>query len=135
MILVDTIFLVAYFNLEDENHGETLGIIGNLVGKKFGIPFMTDYIFNETVTVAFIRLKSLERAEWIGDYLLKALAMKRIDEDLFLEAWNIFRSQKGTRLGFTDCTTIAIIRLQGIGNIATFDGDFGKIDGINCIGP
>lgn len=134
MIFLDTSFLIAYFNQRDENHQKTINLIKDIAEQKFGSLYMTDYVFNETVTVALIRMKSLERAKSIGDNLLKALEMIRIEEDVFLEAWKIFQSQKGTRFGFTDCTTIAAMRYGGINNIATFDEDFTKIRGINCIG-
>ena len=135
MILLDTSFLVAYFNQRDENHPKVMNIIKDIVEKKFGTLCMTDYIFDETVTVSLIKMKNLDRATRIGDYLLKALETIRIEEDVFLEAWKIFHSQKGTKLGFTDCTTIAAMRYRNIDNIATFDEDFTKINDINCIGP
>lgn len=134
MILLDTSFLVAYFNQKDENHQKAMNVIHGVVGKKFGSPYMTDYIFGETVTVALIRMRNLDRATRIGKYLLEALETIRIEEDLFLEAWKMFYSQKGTKLGFTDCTTLAAMRYHDIENIATFDKDFTRINGINCIG-
>ena len=134
MILLDTSFLIAYFNQRDENHQKAINLVKNIVDQKFGSLYTTDYIFNETVTVSLIRMKSLERAKSIGNILLKALEMIQIGEGVFLEAWKIFQSQKGTRFGFTGCTTIATMRHGGINNIATFDKDFTKIREINCIG-
>ncbi len=134
MILLDTSFLIAYFNQRDENHQKAINLVKNIVDQKFGSLCTTDYIFNETVTVSLIRMKSLERAKSIGIILLKALEMIQIGEDVFLEAWKIFQSQRGTRFGFTYCTTIAAMRYGGINNIATFDKDFTKIHEINCIG-
>ncbi|MGI0046901.1 MAG: type II toxin-antitoxin system VapC family toxin [Nitrosotalea sp.] len=133
MILLDTSFLVAYFNQRDENHPKVMKIIKDIVEQKFGPMCMTDYIFNETVTVALIRMKDLGKATRIGGYALKALKTIRIEEDVFFEAWKIFQAQKETRLGFTDCTTMAVMRHRGIDNIATFDEDFAKVNGINCI--
>lgn len=132
MIILDTSFLVAYFNQGDENHPKVMKIMEEIVGRKFGPMCMTDYIFNETVTVAMIKMKDLQKATRIGDYTIKALKMIRVGEDTFLQAWKIFQSQKGTRLGFTDCTTISVMKYHGIDNIATFDKDL-KIHGINCV--
>ncbi|MDE1764225.1 MAG: type II toxin-antitoxin system VapC family toxin [Thaumarchaeota archaeon] len=135
MILLDTSFLVAYFNQKDVNHSKAMHVIRNIVEKKFGTLYITDYVFNETVTVSLIKMKSLDKAAMIGNYILKAMQTIRVEEDVFLDAWKIFQRQKGTRLGFTDCTTVAIMRYRGIDNIATFDKDFTKIDGVNCISP
>ncbi len=134
MIFLDTSFLIAYFNQRDENHQKAMNLSENIVKQKFGSLYMTDYIFNETITVSLIRMKDLKRTTRIGNNLLKALEVIRVDEDMFLEAWKIFQSQKGTRFGFTDCTTIAAMRYHGIDNVATFDMDFANVHGINCIG-
>lgn len=134
MILLDTSFLVAYFNRRDQNHKNARNIINDIVSKKFGSIYLTDYIFNETVTVSLIKTKDLNKTTSIGDYLLKSLEMIWIDENLFSEGWKIFCNQRGTRLGFTDCTTIAAMRYNDIDIIATFDKDFTKVDGIKLIG-
>ena len=59
--------------------------------------------------------------------------MRKVDREIFDNAWQIFKEQKNTKLSFTDCTILAIMRNEGISNIATFDKDFKKIDGINVI--
>ncbi len=134
MIFLDTSFLLAYFNDRDDHHQKATKIIRDIAAKKYGTTFMTDYIFNETVTVALMRMKDIGKIVWVGNYLLNSLKLMRIEEDVFFDAWKIFQSQKGTRLGFTDCTTIAMMKQNGINNIATFDKDFTKINGINCVG-
>jgi len=48
-------------------------------------------------------------------------------------SWNIFKEQKNNKLSFTDCTNIAIMRINKIKNIATFDKDFKDIEGINVV--
>ncbi|MDE1767021.1 MAG: type II toxin-antitoxin system VapC family toxin [Thaumarchaeota archaeon] len=110
-------------------------ILRDIAEKKYGTAFITDYVFNETVTVSMIRMKDLGKVRRIGNYLLDSLKLIRVEEDVFLDAWRIFQSQKGTRLGFTDCTTIAAMGHNGTNNIATFDKDFTKMNGISCIGP
>ncbi|MDE2026670.1 MAG: type II toxin-antitoxin system VapC family toxin [Patescibacteria group bacterium] len=134
MIFLDTSFLLACFNNRDVHHYKAIRILHNVAEKKHGAVFMTDYIFNETVTVSMIKMKDLGIVKWIGNYLLSSLKLIRIEEDIFFDSWKIFQSQKGTRLGFTDCTTIATMRYNGIDTIATFDKDFTKINDINCIG-
>ena len=41
---------------------------------------------------------------------------------------NIFNEQRISRFSFTDCTTIAICKANGIPNIATFDEDFKRLE-------
>src|SRR3989304_479092 len=102
MIVLDTSFIVSYFNTRDQNHLKAVKLM-----KKIHEPLcITDYIFGEVVTVSLIRLKSFDNA------------------------WNLFCKQKETVLSFTDCTTISVMLENDIGKIATFDGDFGKISKI-----
>jgi len=130
MIILDTSFIVSYFNTRDQNHLKAVKLM-----KKMHEPLcMTDYIFGEVVTVSLIRLKSLDKASKIGKILLKSLKIINIEKTIFDSAWSIFCKQRGTVLSFTDCTTISAMLENDIEKIATFDGDFEKIDGIEIIG-
>ena len=130
MIVLDTSFIVSYFNTRDQNHLKAVKLM-----KKIHEPLcITDYIFGEVVTVSLIRLKSLDRATKIGNVLLKSLKIINVEKTSFDNAWNLFCKQKETVLSFTDCTTISVMLENDIEKIATFDGDFGKISRITAIG-
>lgn len=129
MIVLDTSFIVSYFNTRDQNHLKAVKLM-----KKIHEPLcMTDYIFGEVVTVSLIRLKSLDRASKIGNVLLKSLKIINVEKTSFDNAWNLFCKQKETVLSFTDCTTISVMLENDIEKIVTFDGDFGKISEITVI--
>ena len=130
MIVLDTSFIVSYFNTRDQNHLKAVKLM-----KKIHEPLcITDYIFGEVVTVSLIRLKSLDRASKIGNVLLKSLKIINVEKTSFDNAWNLFCKQKETVLSFTDCTTISVMLENDIEKIATFDGDFDKISRIKVIG-
>jgi len=130
MIVLDTSFIVSYFNTRDQNHLKAVKLM-----KKIHEPLcITDYIFDEVVTVSLIRLKSLDRASKIGNVLLKSLKIINVEKTSFDNAWNLFCKQKETVLSFTDYTTISVMLENDIEKIATFDGDFGKISKITVIG-
>ena len=130
MIVLDTSFIVSYFNTRDQNHLKAVKLM-----KKIHEPLcITDYIFGEVVTVSLIRLKSLDRAYKIGNVLLKSLKIINVEKTSFDNAWNLFCKQKETVLSFTDYTTISVMLENDIEKIATFDGDFGKISKITVIG-
>ena len=129
MIVLDTSFIVSYFNTRDQNHLKAVKLM-----KKIHEPLcMTDYIFGEVVTVSLIRLKSLDRASKIGNVLLKSLKIINVEKTSFDNAWNLFCKQKETVLSFTDCTTISVMLENDIEKIVTVDGDFGKISEITVI--
>ena len=92
MIVLDTSFIVSYFNTRDQNHLKAVKLM-----KKIHEPLcITDYIFGEVVTVSLIRLKSLDRASKIGDVLLKSLKIINIEKTSFDNAWTLFCKQKET---------------------------------------
>jgi len=134
MIILDTSFIISYFNERDENHLASIELMKELADLKFGPLHITDYIFDEVVTVSFVRLKNLRKAVEIGNHLLRALKILEVEKSDFDRAWNLFRKQKDTDFSFTDCTTLSIMHENEIGNIATFDEDFLTIKSINAIG-
>lgn len=128
MIILDTSFIISYFNTRDQNHSKAAKLM-----KQMQEPLcLTDYIFDETVTVSLIRLKSIEKTSKIGD-MLKSLRIIDVEKSGFDKAWDLFCKQKDTTLSFTDCTTIAVMQENYIEKIATFDEDFYKIKGITGI--
>ena len=133
MIILDTSFIVGY-KIENDAHRENATkMIKEIADLKYGRPVISDYIFDETVTVVFSRSKNLQLSVEIGNDLKNSVEVIKIDDLLFEETWKIFESQKGTRFCFTDCTTLALMKNRNISNIATFDEDFGKMKQINVI--
>jgi len=90
----------------------------------YGTPLITDYIFDEVVTVALVRTRNLKRVVELGEKLLGSTELMRLDELLFSLAWKLFKEEGGVKFSFTDCTTLAVARARGVVNIATFDIDF-----------
>jgi predicted nucleic acid-binding protein len=83
---------------------------------------ITDYVFDECMTVILARLKDLSQAVKIGEDMMRSFEIIYTDEDLFGAAWRVFKAQEG-KLSFTDCSIIAAMKGKGIGSIATFDKD------------
>jgi len=54
--------------------------------------------------------------------------MAMTDVSVFEKAWRLFES--ASSLSFTDCTSVAFMRLFKVKKIATFDKDFGGIKDI-----
>lgn len=134
MIFLDSSFLVAVEVKTDQNHEKAVKIRDEIIKGKFGKTFISDYIFDETITVTFGRTKKLRKTILVGNQLKASSEMLKVDEKIFDQAWKIFKKQKETHFSFTDCTTIAIMSKNEIKNIATFDEDFQKVRGIKVIG-
>ncbi|MDV3278462.1 MAG: PIN domain-containing protein [Nitrososphaerales archaeon] len=124
MIFLDSSFLVAFGVDGDANHSRSVEVMRDIVNSAYGPPVISDYVFDETTTVTFLRTKELKKARVVGDAMLKAFRMLKVDDEVFRRAWQEFRSQKGTRYSFTDSTTVELMRQNNIRNIATFDREF-----------
>jgi len=133
MIFLDSSFLIAYKIENDSHHAEAKKIMSEIVSGNHGRVFISDYIFDETITVVFARSRKLSEASDLGEKIEKSIKMLKIDEKNFNDAWEIFKNQKNTNLSFTDCSSISIMKNNDIKNIATFDKAFTKIKDINVI--
>ncbi len=133
MILLDSSFLVAIAVATDENHEKAKKIIEEILTGAFGEMIISDYVFDETVTVTLLKTRDLKKAVFVGENLRLSARTINVDDNLFDISWNVFKEQKNTQLSFTDCTNIALMRNNKIKNIATFDKDFKDVEGINVV--
>jgi predicted nucleic acid-binding protein len=62
MILLDSSFIMAYSNEADVNHAKALSIIKDIERDKHGTPIITDYVFDEVVTVMLMKTKKLGKS-------------------------------------------------------------------------
>jgi|SRR3989344_5584148 len=134
MIFLDSSLIVADKIENDQHHKEAAKTMNDIATGKYGNPLISDYIFDEILTVIFSRSKKLPIAIETGQEIRNSVEIRRITESDFEDAWQIFKNQKNTKLSFTDCTTLALMLKEGIRNIATFDQDFSKIKEINVVG-
>ena len=131
-ILVDSSVFCAYANVRDVHHGAAKVIIGEIASGKHGRAVTTDYIFDESVTVA-LRKANKKTAVELGGFILDSeLLLAEINSHVFKKAWDLFR--KDGALSFTDCTSVAFMSLFGISKIATFDRDFKGVKGVEVVG-
>jgi len=131
-VFIDTGLLVTFHNTRDANHERATELMRQIVEGELGTAYTSDYIFDEAVTVALIRTHNPRNAKAVGSMMLGEsnppfLAILRVSEDDFKEAWSLFSKHAERRLSFTDCTSIALMRKRGIETIVSFDRDF---DGI-----
>jgi predicted nucleic acid-binding protein len=126
-VLIDTGIFVALSNKRDVHHDSAKELMKECTEGKFGKPFLSDYIFDETLTTAFVRTKNHKKSVELGEFILGSeIDSIRIDEQCFQQAWAIYKKNK---LSFTDCSTLALMKLYGINNLITFDSELKKIAG------
>ena len=123
---MDTSALIAYYNVDDKFHADAVKIMQKL--EKGEVPltrfYVTDYVFDETVTFIECVLNEHELAVSVGEALQTSpfTIMERIDEGSFEESWSFFEANR--QYSFTDCTSFNIMRRLGITHAFTFDKHF-----------
>lgn len=129
VVILDTSGIVAARNVRDVNHAAAVSAMKSILKGIHGQAIVTDFIFDETVTTALVRGKSLALAVDAGNFILKSscITLDAITREDFHEAWRLFNDFSSNRLSFTDCTTIAFARRREANYILTFDSQF---DGI-----
>jgi predicted nucleic acid-binding protein len=132
MILLDTSFIVSYLNEADQNHGKALAIAEAIDRGDYGASAITDYIYDEVMTVMLNRTKDLKRTVAEGDKLL-GLSLFKVDALIFGRTRDIFKSQSDAKLSFTDCSTIAVSEIHAIPRLASFDAEFKKVAGLKLV--
>ncbi len=133
MIFLDSSFIVACKIEDDENHRKAIDYLTKIIEERYENFITSDFIFDEVVTVVFVKTKDINAAIDAGSILRVSSIIKKIDEEVFEKSWEIFKEQRNTKLSFTDCSTIALMVKEGIKNIATFDSDFKKIKYVNIL--
>lgn len=123
-ILIDSSVLISAYNKRDTNHEKGQKILEAVENKKFGEWFISDFIFDETLTVMFSKLKNKEHTAALGKHLLKAFTLLTVPPSIFLDAFEIFSGKN--KMSFTDCTLLSMANKYGIEYIATFDREIKK---------
>jgi len=133
MIFLDSSFIISIEVETDQNHKRALEIQEKVIRGEFGPIVISDYVFDEVITVTFGKTKDLNKTSLVGENLRNSLKIIKIDNETFENTWEIFKNQKNTKFSFTDCSILALMEKEDIKNIATFDEDFKKIKTINII--
>ncbi|MDD5472725.1 MAG: PIN domain-containing protein [Candidatus Methanoperedens sp.] len=124
-LLLDTSALVAARNVKDKNHNKALDIMTPALQGKYGKLFVTDYIFDEAVTLAYARTGSRKFANDIGKFAkAKPINFRFIEPIDFDRAWELYLQYEDKHLSFTDCTNIVLMDRLKIDTIFTFDMEF-----------
>ena len=129
-LFLDTGVIVAAVNLRDANHRPASMLLRGAASGRFGEVITSDYVFDEAVTLAFVRTRRADLAIRVGELILgtgapgRLMGMAYVSPRMFLRAWARFQRLASRGLSFTDCTSLEIIESMAIDEIASFDRDF-----------
>jgi predicted nucleic acid-binding protein len=133
--LVDTGVLYAQADRASSRHEHASAAMSVLLEGTYGQPYVTDYIYDETVTLTLTRTGDHAEAARVGRRLRGAgefpdlVRLGHVSEPVFERAVECFERYDDQRLSFTDATTIAFARSNDIDTVVSFDDDFdGVVD-------
>jgi predicted nucleic acid-binding protein len=133
VILLDSSFLIAYYNTRDVHHAAAARTMVQFLGGKWGQGLLLEYVFLETVTVLRAR-RDLKVATTVGTILLEANEVDFVPcSEIFIDAFDTFRRDRSHDLSFVDAAIVAVARENSPGFVATFDEDFRALKGVRVV--
>jgi len=130
VIVLDSSFLIAFHNERDSQHEAARDVMREFLDGRWGKGLLPEYVFLEVVTVLLVR-RDLATAVRTGRLLLEAQELEFVPcSDVFLDAVQLFGSQKNTPLSFADAAIAVIARTRADGQILTLDAGFRKVRGL-----
>ncbi|MHA1983564.1 MAG: type II toxin-antitoxin system VapC family toxin [Candidatus Hodarchaeales archaeon] len=111
VLLLDTGFILALRNQNDENHKQAMKITEqNVLKGLYGKIVVTDYIYDELMTLISARIKQKKFMEKTSDFLLKSkmITFIKIPEEIFWNTILKFKQYFDQGLSFTDCTFLSL---------------------------
>jgi predicted nucleic acid-binding protein len=130
VIVLDSSFLIGFYNERDAHHSEASSLMERFLAGAWGEGLLLEYVFLEVVTVLLLR-RDLTTAARVGTTLLDAAELEFVAcSDLFLETARSFSAQTGSHLSFADVAIANVALGRAGGQILTFDEEFRKIAGL-----
>lgn len=129
-VLIDTGVLYAEYDRDASRHESAAEILDRTYDGEFGVSYLSDYIYDEAVTLTYRRVRSNEAATRLGKRLRgvdpypSAFELLHVSRGIFTDAVNVFEQYDDHQLSFTDATTIALSRRHDIDAVISFDDDF-----------
>ncbi|MCS6909800.1 MAG: PIN domain-containing protein [Anaerolineales bacterium] len=124
-IFADSGFWLAVYAANDKYSKVAQATFRSLAGQRVTF-FVTDYIFDETLTLLMTRLGHSYARQWWGEWLLTDNHVRfiRIDPEQWNDAWELFKRYDDRGFSFTDCTSFVVMRQLKLRDVFTFDQHF-----------
>jgi predicted nucleic acid-binding protein len=134
-VFVDTGVFYAHHDEDSNRHDAATDAMETVLDGDYGTPMTSDYVFDETVTLAVSRFADPDRALVVGDRILGRGQFPAVIDLLFVghkgfqSAVETIQRYDDHGLSFTDATTIALLERHDVERVLSFDDDFdGLVD-------
>jgi len=128
LIFIDSSYLIALLNDRDQYHKKAVNIESKIRKRK---KIISQVILTETLNS--LSVFGGKTGKKIYNLINETHTIKYCsNKDFYDKVIEIFIKYDGT-IGFSDCTSISIMKENNIVEIASFDSDFDKVDEIHRI--
>lgn len=134
-IFVDTGVFYAHHDTDANRHEDAVAGFEELLDGRYGQPYTSDYVLDETVTLTRVRTGSFDAADTVAGRILGEDPFPDVFETIDVGpddvrgALETFRRYDDHDLSFTDATILQLCDSRGIDAVLSFDDDFdGLVD-------
>ncbi len=123
-LLADSAAWLALYDRGDKYHTRAQLAFRELAERKVTF-VVTDYLIAESITLIMGRAGHAI-AVLCGDWLLSSPRVRliRVDIDLWIEAWRLFKRYDDKSFSFVDCLSFVVMRRERLVDAFTFDRHF-----------
>lgn len=133
MVVLDSSFLIAFHNQRDAHHETAREGMKAFLDGRWGDGLLPEYVFLEVTTVLAMR-RDLETAVRVGELLLDARELELVPcSDIFLDAFQTFRTQASGELSFVDAAILNLARSRRAEFVASFDGGIRQAENLTAV--
>lgn len=128
-VVIDTGILFADHDTDASRHELASAALEAVYDGEFGTPYVSDFIYDEAVTLTLNRSRSHTAAKQLGERLRgvdpypDVFEQLRVTSPVFSKAVATFDRYDDQRLSFTDATTIALCDHHDLDYVLSFDDD------------
>lgn len=137
-VVVDTGVHYAHHDSDTSRYEQAREVMDEVLDGRFGQPYVSDYIYDEAVTLTRQRSGNHDIAARLGRRIRglgefpDAFGFLTVDAPVFDASIDVFEQYDDHSLSFTDATTIALVERRGLDAVVSFDDDFdGLVDRID----
>lgn len=129
-VLVDTGVVYADHDTDSSRHDDASAALESVYDGELGQPYVSDYVFDEALTLTRKRTGSFSDAKQLSDRLRgvdsypPVYDFLHVSTAVFADAIDVFERYDDQLLSFTDATTVALIDRHDLNGVLSFDDDF-----------
>lgn len=116
--------------MDVRRHEAASTALGAVYDGEFGHPYISDYVFDEAITLTRVRTGSHAAATQLSDRLRgqdqfpRVYDLLHVSSAVFADGIAVFERYADQALSFTDATSVALIRRHDLDGILSFNDDF-----------